>query len=430
MWRFLIACFLVAAMALLAAAQTETEQTEAAQTETAQLEPIEFWTWQPSAADLAEDYQLASDNVRVNVRRFSSGAEVYKALLTAVKSGRAPDAVRLEYAFLPLLQHQNVLLDLEPTLPAAQPADFPAWAWKQVGVGRGVYALPVDSSPVALVYRSDLLERYKIPVPTTWTQLANAGEQIFKASGGKVKLFNVDARSSLWWLALTQASGSRPWVAGEARSFEQRLDDGPARKVAAALSALLQRGRVTSFATGSLAEAQALRDGTLVISALPLSAAASLARVLRVPSNGAKYRITALPGGGSADWGGSGCAVTAQSQQPLATTQFCLWLSRDATAQRKSWSKDGLLSVMPAFSPDTPLSLRAFYGRSEASSVFSTLRGRIRAQTWVPWLPLTDRVYRQLLSNVVTGDLTLTQALERWQATVLLEAKKAGFSVR
>ena len=424
MWRFLIACFFTASMALLAAAQTELAP------ESHQLEPIEFWTWQPSAADLSEDYQIASDNVRVNVRRFSSGAEVYKALLTAVKTGQAPDVVRLEYAFLPLLQHQNALLDLEPTLPVTAASDFPAWAWKQVTVGRGVYALPVDSSPVALVYRSDLLTRYKLSVPTTWPQLAKAAETVFKASGGKVKLFNVDGRSSLWWFALTQASGARPWLADGVRAYTQRLEDAPARKVAAALAPLLQRGRVTAFATGSLDEARALRDAKLVMSAMPLSAAVSLAKVLRIPSSGAQYRIAALPGGGSADWGGSGCAVTAQSQQPQAATQFCSWLSRDPGAQRKSWSKDGLLSVMPAFDPNVLASLRSFYGGSDIGAVFSGLRQRIQAQTWVPWLPLTDAVYRQLMRDVAAGDVTLTQALERWQATVLLEARKAGFSVR
>ena len=426
MWRSLIACLLVTSMALLAAAQTAVELTEEVL-----LEPIEFWTWQPSGPDLAEDYELVSDNQRVIVRRFSSGAETYQALLNAVKTGQAPDAVRLEYAFLPLLQHQNAVLDLEPTLPATVAADFPAWAWKQVSVGRGVYALPVDTSPVALVYRSDLLERYKLPVPTTWPQLASAAERIFKASGGKVKLLNVDARSSLWWLALAQASGSRPWVTGEAvRSYVQRLEDAPARKVAAALSPLLQRGRVTNFATGSLAEARALRDGTLVMSAMPLSAVVSLAKVLRVPSSGAKYRIAALPGGGSADWGGSGCAVTAQSQSPEAATQFCSWLSRDGAAQRKSWAKDGLLSVMAGSSAESPAALSGFYGGLDVGLVFSKLRGRIQAQTWVPWLPLTDAVYRQLMRSVVAGDLTLTQALERWQATVLFEAKKAGFNLR
>lgn len=424
MWRFLIACFFVASMALLAAAQTESPPG------LPQPAPIEFWTWQPSAADLAEDYQIASDNVRVNVRRFSSGAETYQALLTAVKTGQAPDAVRLEYAFLPLLQHQNALLDLEPTLPAMAASEFPAWAWKQVSVGRSVYALPVDSSPVALVYRSDLLAHYKLPVPATWLQLAKAAEVVFKASGGKVKLFNADGRSSLWWFALTQASGSRPWLADPTRLYAQRLEDAPARKVAAALAPLLQRGRVTGYATGSLDEARALRDGKLVMSAMPLSAAVSLAKILRVPSNGAKYRIAALPGGGSADWGGSGCAVTAQSQQPEAATRFCLWLSRDRNAQRKSWSRDGLLGVAATEVADTPMVWRTFYGGLDLRRFFASLQTRHQSQTWVPWLPLTDAVYRQLMRDVFAGKLSLTQALERWQATVLLEAKKAGFSVR
>ena len=99
MWRFL-AVWIFAAAFLIAAAQ-----------EAQPLEPIEFWTWQATAADLLQDYQMVGENQRVVVRRFSSGAETYQALLASLKSGRAPDAVRLEYAFLPLLQHQNAVLD-------------------------------------------------------------------------------------------------------------------------------------------------------------------------------------------------------------------------------------------------------------------------------------------------------------------------------
>jgi multiple sugar transport system substrate-binding protein len=432
MWRFLCGALLVFAAFAVAQSGNQPEPTNPDAPILGFAQTLQVWTWQPSGADLAEDFGIENPEVRLDVRRFDSGAELYQALLTVIRNGGegAPDAIRLEYAFLPLLQHYNALLDLEPALSAEDRASIPAWAWKQVGVARDLYAVPVDTSPLALVYRADLLEKFKVTLPQTWAQLVAASEKVFKASSGKTRFFNFDPSSSLWFLVLAHANGARVWESSST-GYTQRLNHANALRLADTLEPLLTRGRVTRFASGSLEHHRALRDGTLVSSALPLSVAVSLSKVLRVPG-AAKYRIAPLPGGSSADWGGSGCAVTAQTQQAELATQYCLWLSRSQTAQRKSWQRDGLLpaaskvTLEPALVPN----LNAFFNRQDVGLAFTKLAAKVQSQTWVPWLPMTDAVYRKLMVSVTKNDLSLSEALERWQATVLVEARKAGFVVK
>jgi multiple sugar transport system substrate-binding protein len=436
MWRaFLV--LMIALFTIVALAQSSDDPTI--------HEPLRVWTWQPSGPDLAEDYQIAQPDVQISVRRFASGAELYQALLVALQGGGdiAPDVVRLEYAFIPLLESRNALLSLETLLSADAPFErtkalFPAWTWKAVSGASGVYGVPVDVSPAVMVYREDLLSPYKLNLPTTWAQLVAASEQVFKLSKGRAKFFNFDPSSSVWWLALAQGSGSRVWsrTSTPAEAYTQQLADAPASRLANILEPLVLGGKFTTFASGSLEQQRAFRDGTLISSVLPLSGVVSLARVLRAPG-AAKYRIAMPPAlvagrGIAADWGGSGCAVTVRAQQPEAAARYCLWLATNASAQRKSWERDGLLpaALNAPLEANAAPGLNSFYGSSNLALSLKKLAQGVQSQSWVPWLPLTDAVYRQLMRSVVKGDLTLSDALGRWQATVLLEARKAGFTVK
>jgi multiple sugar transport system substrate-binding protein len=419
--------WLVAFLAVLAAVSAWAVQDDPS----GNTEPISYWTWQPSGEALAEDFGVQNAHRPVTVRRFGSGAELYQALLAALNDSgnEVPDAFRLEYAFLPLLRQQGAISSLEPWLSSRDAATaFPAWTLKQVSAGGALHAVPVDVGAVALVYRADLLERYGIALPTTLAQLGAAAQKLAGASKGAVKLLGVDWNNSLWWLAFSSATGSRAWTATADEAYTQRLDNAEARRLAGALQGIVARGQVLNLPSGSVEEARALRDGRVAMVLMPVSIAVSLTRVLRAPG-AAKYRVAALPGGGSADWGGSACAVTTRSLHAAAATAFCRWLAENRGATTRSWTRDALLPVVTG----TGLSqgeVNAFYGRQDVTDVYSRLAGRVQSQVWVPWLPLTDAVYRQLMRRVSSGELTLTEMLERWQMTVLAEARKAGYTVR
>lgn len=73
---------------------------------------------------------------------------------------------------------------------------------------KNVYALPMDSGPMALFYNKKVFDKYKIKVPTTWDEYLSAARALHKADP-KVYIANdtgdAGETTSLLWQA-----GSRP----------------------------------------------------------------------------------------------------------------------------------------------------------------------------------------------------------------------------
>ena len=57
---------------------------------------------------------------------------------------------------------QDALVDLGPYGANDVKANFSDGAWKDVSQGDAVYAIPVDGGPMALIYRTDVFEKYGI----------------------------------------------------------------------------------------------------------------------------------------------------------------------------------------------------------------------------------------------------------------------------
>ena len=62
-------------------------------------------------------------------------------------------------------------------------ANFSDGAWKDVSVGDGVYGAPVDGGPMAMIYRKDIFDKYKITPPTTWAEYEAAAQKVKDAGG-------------------------------------------------------------------------------------------------------------------------------------------------------------------------------------------------------------------------------------------------------
>ena len=68
-------------------------------------------------------------------------------------------------------------VDLTKAGAALAKTNIPAIVESQT-VGGKLVALPIFTDAPALFYRKDLLEKYKLPVPTTWTQMASEAKTI------------------------------------------------------------------------------------------------------------------------------------------------------------------------------------------------------------------------------------------------------------
>jgi multiple sugar transport system substrate-binding protein len=49
---------------------------------------------------------------------------------------------------------------------------------------------------------------------------------------------------------------------------------------------------------------------------------------------------------------------------------------------------------------------------------------------WAPWFPFANDNYNKQIDLMLKGKLTPDQALDAWQAEVMADAKKEGYTVR
>ena len=140
---------------------------------------LTFWTWVPNIAAEVALFEKKYPKIKVNIVNAGQGLAEYTKLRTALKAGKgAPDAVQIEYSYIPTFTFTKNLLDLAPYGASALKNDFVDWTWGQVSDGDKVYAIPQDTGPIGMLYRKDVFDRYGISVPTTWEEFATAATKL------------------------------------------------------------------------------------------------------------------------------------------------------------------------------------------------------------------------------------------------------------
>ncbi len=132
---------------------------------------LTFWTWVPNIQSEINLFEQSHPNIKIKLVNAGQGAPEYTKLRTALKAGSgAPDVVQIEFQYLPTFELSGKLVDLSQYGASSIENDFVPWTWSQVSQGGKVYAIPQDSGPMGLLYRTDIFAQYHLPVPTTWAQ--------------------------------------------------------------------------------------------------------------------------------------------------------------------------------------------------------------------------------------------------------------------
>jgi multiple sugar transport system substrate-binding protein len=398
---------------------------------------LELWSAAPGLEGAAALFKAQTPNVKVKVRTFNSGAELYRTLQTALKTGEgAPDVARVEYAFMPWLLQTKGLLELNA---GGAQGLFVPWAWSQTTSDQVTYGIPQDSGALSLVFREDIFERYNLAVPRTWAEFARVGTELKERTKGQVKLANFD-RSSLFFAALVWAQGGQLWQKDDS-AFEQTLNTMASRQVATFWGNLIRQGVVTTTDEYSASHWNALRSGRVAAAIAPAWAIGAFSRNLApAASKGAKYRLAQLPRVSasvdtSGNWGGSGLIVSRSTKYPQAATSFALFAATSNNATAKFWLEESrfpaLLNVLELPEVLDPAQQRnAFFG-GNATRVYAAASSFVPTRfDWAPWLPMADGVYRKLLTDALAKKISFTQMMEQWQQQTLELARRAGHAVR
>ena len=147
--------------------------------------------WQDSLTPAIEDFHKDYPEIKIE-QEIMGPSDVYANLLLALSAGEGiPDMVGLESSHLSQYVALGGLADItEEISPWYDKIDQAKWPAAEDKEGR-IYAMPVDSGPVALYYRRDVFEQAGLAsdpesvakLLDTWDDLYEVGKQIKTATG-------------------------------------------------------------------------------------------------------------------------------------------------------------------------------------------------------------------------------------------------------
>jgi multiple sugar transport system substrate-binding protein len=165
---------------------------------------ILVWSWDSTLPRTIKGFEKANPNITVKVTNAGTNKDEYTALNNAMSAGKgAPDIAQIEYYALPEYVIRENVQDISD-LGAKDYKDFyTPGTWNSVNINGGVYALPLDSGPMAFFYNKEVFDKAGVTeVPTTWDEFYEAAKKI-RATGNYITSDSGDAGffDSMTWQA-------------------------------------------------------------------------------------------------------------------------------------------------------------------------------------------------------------------------------------
>lgn len=411
------------------------QPTEAPTAAPAAAVEITFWSWVPNIQDQVDEWNNTHTDVKVNYVNKGNGNTEYAALNTAVQANTdIPDVVQIEYQHLPGYIARGTLLNLVDYGANDVKAQFVPWTWSQVSQGDGVYAYPQDAGPMVMFCNTAILDKYKISVPTTWDEFAQAAAQLHKADKN-VYLGNFTPDQG-WFFGMLWQSGAQPFVVN-GQNVKIDFTSPEVTRVAKLWGDLMKSGDLAPIDTYSNDWNTAIGNGTIAC----WQAGAWGTYISGYgPNFKGKWKVYLMPQWKAGDkvngnYGGSTIAVAKASAHPKEAAEFAQWLNTDAkvTLELTNPDKAGLFPVTQATLSNKQWSdvTYDYWSGQAIHQVMAEAAQQVNPN--FGWSPFTDFVYTtyaDLLTQIKAGSITFEQAMQTLQDKSVTYAKDQGFTVQ
>jgi len=399
---------------------------------------ITFWSWTPGTQTEVNMFMKQYPNIKVKLVNAGQGTPQYTKLRTALKAGSGfPDAVQIEFQYIPTFSLQNNLLDM-----AKYGADdsvknqFVDWTWSQAAPGGKVYGIPWDSGPMGLLYREDIFAKYKIAVPKTWEEFAASADKLHKAAPN-ISMTNLANNDFGNFIALMWQAGSRPFSALDAGgSMKLQINDAQAKKVADFFDPMVKSGAVSTDPDFNNDWYQGLASGRYAtwFSAAwgPIFLQGSAAK------SAGKWRVAPLPQWDAAkptsgNWGGSTIAVTAGTKYPAAATAFAIYMMTNQQTT-STFSKTQFLfpTAKKVLADPTYVDQKLpFYGGQEVNKVFAEISKTVTTDfEWDPFHDYLTTAANETFGKALSSKSSLSGGLDALQSNLVTYAKAQGVKIK
>jgi multiple sugar transport system substrate-binding protein len=312
-------------------------------------------------------------------------------------------------------------------------SQFPSWTWNQVtfGESNAVYAIPQDTGPLGLVYRSDLFKRYGLTVPTTWDQ--------FKADADKLKTedpnayLTNDASDPNWLAGMSWQNGAH-WFSLSGSTWNVSIDGSQSQAVAAYWQQLTDANELAPVADWSTAWEKDLANGTIL--SWPTAAWGTALLKEYAPGTSGDWAVAPLPqwsasSASDGNWGGSTTTVFTGSKHPYEASEFALWLNTNPTAYNMLVSSAGLYPAANALQGLSALQTKdPYFGGQAVFDVFSAAEKQVNPSfLWGPTMTLTLSEMQDAINAANNKQGTLTGALSTGQSKTIADMRQQGIAV-
>jgi multiple sugar transport system substrate-binding protein len=398
------------------------------------------WAWYPNMAKVVDNFNNGHTDIQVCWTNAGQGQPEYAKFQTAVSAKKgAPDVVMLEADQLVGFEIQGALTDLAPLGANDVKANFSAGAWKDVSQGAAVYAIPIDGGPMALIYRTDVFEKYGITAPPkTWAEYADAAAKVKAAGGPAFGDFgsNVPAVTT----ALMIQKGAQPFVydLADKQNITIKLDDQATKDVLTYWGDLASKGLVgkeDQFTTDYISGMVGGKYATYV-SAAWAPGYLSGAGVGNGNEKG-KFAVAPLPQWDAANpvsvnWGGSAFAVTSQAADKKAAATVAMGLYADAASLADGWKTQTIFPLnQSVLKSDEFVNAKVdfFNGQTANKDIYVPAENAYQGAVYSPF---TVYYYAQLQAQIVklnAGQTTGAQAATDLHNQLVQYAKSQGFTV-
>jgi multiple sugar transport system substrate-binding protein len=393
---------------------------------------ITVWAWEPTLTPVVKDFEAKYPNVKIKLVNAGTGNDQYKALQNAISAGKGvPDIAQIEYYAMGQFSLSKSVADLSQFGAADLEKTYSTGPWNAVKAGNGVYALPMDSGPMALYYNKRIFDKYHIAVPTTWDEYVTAGEKLHKADP-KEYITN-DTGDAGFATSMIWQAGGRPYTV-DGTNVGINFSDAGSQTFASTWQKLISGKLVAPITSWSDEWYKGLADGTIATLATGAWMPANL--ISGAAAGSGDWRVAPLPqwkagAAVSSENGGSALAVPEKSANKALAYAFVKYAD-DGPGVQTRLKNGGFPSTTAELNSPAFLATKfPYFGGQTANTIFSKSASEVPGDwKYLPFQVYSNSIFNDTVGKAYASGSTLKQGLASWQAASVKYGKDQGFSVK
>ena len=393
---------------------------------------LTVWAWAPAVEDIATAFEKKYPNVTVDVVNAGTGNDQYIKLQNAIKAkSGAPDVAQIEYYALPQFALSDALVDLTDFGLDSLEDQYTASTWGSVNLDGGVYALPQDSGPMAMFYNKAVFDQYGLTVPTTWDEYIATAEQLHAANPNAY--ITNDTGDAGFATSMIWQAGGQPFTTTDSTDVKINLQDEGSKKFADTWNQLVEKDLIAPTSSWSDEWYRGLGDGT--IATLNIGAWMPGNLESGVPEASGDWRVAPLPvyeagDTASAENGGGGDAVLAQSKNKLAAAGFVEFMNAGEGAQI-SIDAGGFPSTVADLESDEFLGYESeYFGGQKINEVLvQSASDVVKGWSYLPFQVYSNSIFSDTVGQSYANKSDLNAGLTDWQKAIAAYGNEQGFTV-